>query len=378
MQYKIRMKNLRICTVARRIVPLLAVSLFYTTAFGQSNGATHEVTTAVPLLRVSPDTRAAAMGESSLATSPDAASGMVNVAKAAFTTRQTGVTLNYAPWLRDVASDIYLLSLAGYRQIDDKQVVTGSLRYFNSGRIEERDYNNTLVQLITPTEVAVDLGYARKLSEVVSLGVAFRYINSSIGNTVANVSGTAHAFAADLSAYYNGTQLTGRGLTAGLAIANIGTAKVRYGDASKNGGFLPAKIGLGAAYHIPLQNDDVVSITGEVGKSLVPLMLEGDEGLEKLMEYNVLESYGKGLANEAVNFSAGAEYKYADLLAIRAGYFIESKAYGGRSYVSAGAGLYYGQAGLDLAYIVPSGSGISRNALSNTLRLGLTFFFDSK
>jgi hypothetical protein len=34
--------------------------------------------------------------------------------------------------------------------------------------------------------------------------------------------------------------------------------------------------------------------------------------------------------------------------------------------------------GLNLAYIFPSGSGISRNPLSNTLRFSLMFDFDGK
>lgn len=341
----------------------------------QDNPNVHEVTTAAPLLRISPDARSAALGEAGLATTADAASAMVNGAKAVFSEAQTAIMLNYSPWLRDISSDAYLLSLSGYQKLDDRQAITASLRYFTSGKVEDRDFNNNLVQLLTPTEFSIDAGYTRMLSDQFSVGIAFRYINSSIGKTVSNISGAANAFAADLSAYYNGLDDDGRGVTAGLNIANIGTGKIKYGETGNDGGYLPARIGVGAGYHIPFQNNDRIGFTVDVNKSLVPLMPSGDDGFEKLMNYSVLESYGKGIGNEALSVSAGAEYNYQDLFAFRAGYFAETKAYGGRSYLAVGAGVFYGQAGLNLAYIIPSGSGVNRNALSNTLRLGIAFNF---
>lgn len=380
MQIKISKKHSAILTAMpyMPIAVIIWISTMWSSVQAQTNATIHEVTTAIPLLRMSPDARSASLGETSLATSPDAASGMFNTAKSVFTKKQTNLIINYAPWLGEITSDSYLLSLAGYHKLDDRQTITSSLRYFNSGKVEERDFNNNLVQLITPTEFVIDAGYARMLSDKISVGLTFRYINSSIGKTVSNASGNSNAFAADLSAYYNNHDEEGRGLTAGMIIANIGTGKISYGQGDYNDGFLPARVGLGLGYTVPLINEDRISITGEFNKSLVPLMPVGDDGYKEFMNYSVLESYGKGLGNDALNFSAGAEYMYQDLLGLRAGYFTESQAFGGRSYVSVGAGVYYQNIGLDLAYIVPSGSGINRNALSNTLRLGVSFEFSGK
>ncbi|HNJ57683.1 MAG TPA: PorV/PorQ family protein, partial [Chitinophagaceae bacterium] len=71
--------------------------------------------------------------------------------------------------------------------------------------------------------------------------------------------------------------------------------------------------------------------------------------------------------------SLGAEYVYNDQFALRLGYFYEDKSKGNRKFFTVGAGLKYNVIGINLSYLVPSGSGVTRNPLSNTLRFGLTF-----
>ena len=101
---------------------------------------------------------------------------------------------------------------------------------------------------------------------------------------------------------------------------------------------------------------------------------------------NVVSSWGKSLVNapgggsekiREVTASIGAEYWYKEQFAFRAGYFYESPLKGNRRYATVGAGLRYNVIGLNLAYIFPSGSGISRNPLSNTVRFSLLFNFDN-
>jgi hypothetical protein len=62
-----------------------------------------------------------------------------------------------------------------------------------------------------------------------------------------------------------------------------------------------------------------------------------------------------------------------DQFSLRAGYFYEDKTKGNRKYFTLGAGLKYQVFGLNISYIVPSGSGINQNPLSNTLRFSLLF-----
>jgi len=72
-------------------------------------------------------------------------------------------------------------------------------------------------------------------------------------------------------------------------------------------------------------------------------------------------------------YSVGMEYWYNQQFAVRAGYFNENKNKGNRKYFTAGIGVKYDVFGLNFSYLVPSGSGIQRNPLSNTLRFTLTF-----
>ena len=72
-----------------------------------------------------------------------------------------------------------------------------------------------------------------------------------------------------------------------------------------------------------------------------------------------------------VQISVGAEYSYNDQFFARAGYFYEDKTKGNRKYFTLGLGIKYNVFGINFSYLVPSGSGISRNPLSNTLRFGL-------
>ena len=74
--------------------------------------------------------------------------------------------------------------------------------------------------------------------------------------------------------------------------------------------------------------------------------------------------------------SIGAEYSYQNQFFARAGYFYESKYKGDRRFLTVGVGVKYNVFGLNIAYLVPSGSGINRNPLSNTLRFSLLFDID--
>ncbi|MFB0948065.1 MAG: PorV/PorQ family protein, partial [Spirosomataceae bacterium] len=74
------------------------------------------------------------------------------------------------------------------------------------------------------------------------------------------------------------------------------------------------------------------------------------------------------------NISAGVEYMYENLLALRGGYFFEPISKGGRKYFTTGLGFRLKENyGLDLAYLIPTTSG---SPLANTWRL--SFIFDLK
>lgn len=334
------------------------------------------VTTAVPFLRISPDARAGGMGDVGIATSPDANSSFWNVAKTPFATSKGAVSATYTPWLKDIAQDVYLATLAGYYQLDEEQALSGSVRYFNLGDIQFTDFSGQPLQTYRPREFAIDFGYSRKLSDKLGVGVSLRYINSSLAN--GEVGGTIYkagsAVAGDLSLYHNGLNEEGQGFTWGVALSNLGS-KIGYTNNAQTKDFIPANLGVGGAYTSVFDETSKITFGLDINKLLVPAVPADSNGLETYHNYGVFESWFHSFSNKAYQASIGAEYGYNDQFFVRAGYFFEGKNAGNRKYATVGVGLKYDVFGFNFSYLVPSGNGITRNPLSNTLRFSLVLDF---
>lgn len=345
------------------------------------------VTTAVPFLRISPDARAGGMGDLGVATSPDANAQFYNVAKYAFAPGKSGIGVTYTPWLKDLGlNDVYLASLAGFYQLNESEAVSGSLRYFSLGNIQFTDNLGNDLNSFRPREFALDAGYSRKLSDQLSLGVALRYINSNLagGQAVNGVSYKAgNAVAGDIGLYYDGAAEDGSGISAGLALTNLGS-KIGYTSDATQKDFIPANLGLGIVYSKVTNEVNKLAFGLDIHKLMVPTPPQlGDSlGLVNYRSKGVVggwfSSFGDapgGFAEELKEFyfSAGAEYTYNDQFAVRAGYFYENQTKGNRQYFSVGTGFKYTSMGFNLSYLIPSGSGVNRNPLSNTIRFSLVF-----
>ena len=352
----------------------------------QGQNTINVVTSAVPFLRISPDARAGGMGDLGVATMPDANAQFYNLAKYPFAKNNSGIGLTYTPWLKDLGlNDVFLASLAGYKKIDETQSISGSLRYFNLGNIEFTDNFGNSLGTGRPRELGLDFGYSRKLSDNLSLGVGLRYINSALAN--AQIGGVAYkpgnAVAGDLGIYYvsNPEDLTG--LSLGLAMTNMGS-KISYtGDAAQRD-FIPANMTLGAMYTIISNEVNRISLGMDIHKLMVPTPpLLGDSAAminyrSKSVVGSWFSSFGDapgGFSEEFKEFafSLGGEFIYNEQFAVRAGYFYENKNKGNRQYFSMGAGFRYNNLDINLSYLIPSGTGVNRNPLSNTIRFSLLF-----
>src|SRR5678816_571536 len=231
----------------------LTAALFILVGITQSVGAQdpiNVVTTAVPFLRISPDARAGGMGELAIATTPDANSSFWNLGKVPFNTNKGGISLSYTPWLKDILSDVYLAALAGYYKFDDLQAINGSVRYFSLGNIQFTDNLGNDLNTFRPREFGIDLGYSRKLSEKIGIGVALRYIYSNLaGGAATNGSNykPGSAVAGDLAFYYEGKNDIGTGFAFGVATTNLGS-KIAYTDNADQKDFIPANLGIGTSY----------------------------------------------------------------------------------------------------------------------------------
>jgi len=367
------------------LVMLLAGSVTATQA--QTNPI-NVVTSAVPFLRISPDARAGGMGDVGIATAADASSGFWNLAKTPFATDKMSITASYTPWLSDLKlNDVYLASLAGYYQLDETQAISASLRYFSLGNIQFTDFSGNQLQSFRPREFAFDAGYARKLSSKMGLGVALRYISSDLAggsvNGVTYKKGTA--IAGDIHWYYKGTNAEGNGFDYGATLSNLGS-KIAYTSDANQKDYIPANLGLGMAYNKKFDADNKITFALDINKLMVPTPPSATDSAS-LVDYRskgVVSSWfssfgdaGKDELKEAT-IAVGSEYWYKDQFAFRAGYFYENKIKGDRRYFTLGAGLKYNMMGLNFSYLLPTGSGVNRNPLSNTLRFSLVYNMESK
>lgn len=350
------------------------------------------VSTAVPFLRISPDARAGGMGDLGIATSPDANAPFWNLAKVPFAKKNTAIAVNYTPWLKDLGlTDVYLASLAAYHKLDDQQAISSSLRFFSLGNIQLTDYSGNILNTVKPSEFCIDAGYSRVLNEKMSIGVALRYINSrlvvgDVGTGVVYKAG--NAVAGDISLYYNGVNEDGSGLNWGVVLSNLGS-KVGYTNDARNKDFIPANLGLGVSYTTVFDENNKLSFGLDINKLLVPAAPAAtgtystdSANLASYRSISVVSSWMKSFSDgtnqlNSLQASLGAEYAYNNQFFARAGYFYENKDRGNRKFFSVGAGFALENMQVNFSYLVPSGSGVTRNPLSNTLRFGIVFNLNS-
>ena len=375
-------------SIAKKIYAVIAaVALIMGTVNAQSDPI-NIVSTAVPFLRISPDARAGGMGDLALATSPDANSPFWNLAKVPFAKRKTSIGVNYTPWLKDLGlNDVYLASLAGYHKLNDQEAISSSLRFFSLGNIQLTDYSGNVLNNIKPSEFSIDAGYSRILSERLSIGVALRYINSrlvvgDVGTGVVYKAG--NSVAGDVSLFYHGVNTQGEGLNWGVVLSNLGS-KVGYTNDARNKDFIPANLGVGLSYTKVLDPSNKITTGIDINKLLVPAIPAAtgvystdSANLATYRSTGIVSSWMKSFSDGTnqlndLQASLGAEYNYNDQFFFRAGYFYENKNRGNRSFFSVGAGFNIDVFNVNFSYLVPSGSGVTRNPLSNTIRLGIVF-----
>jgi hypothetical protein len=374
-------------------------AFFGITAFGQTNNATafgqyNVITTAVPFLIISPDSRSGGMGDVGVSTSPDNNSLHWNVAKLAFLEDDhNGLSMSYTPWLSRLVPDIDLAYLSYSKQIGKRSGLGLSLRYFSLGEINLTDENGNPQGTLSPNEFAIDGGYSLQLSEQISLGVALRYIYSNLAQSSVTSTGSntqaGQSFAADVGAYYRSREINlEKGQKArysiGFLMSNIG-AKVSYSDAA-NSDFLPTNLRFGGTFDLLFDQYNSMAFTVEMNKLLVPTppLRDPDTGEIIAGEDNnvppfrgIFQSFSDapGGSREELReiiWNTGVEYNYSDKFFLRGGYQYEHETKGNRKYFTLGLGIKYNVFGLDFAYLIPATPTV-QSPLENTLRFTLYF-----
>jgi hypothetical protein len=369
------------------------------------------IQTAVPFMTITPDSRAGAMGDVGVATSPDVNSQNWNPAKYPFIESEGGVALSYTPWLRKLINDINLAYLAGFYKFADNQVISASLRYFSLGQIVFTNNYGTPQGVYVPNEFAVDVGYSRLLTDRFSGGIVFRFIRSDLtgGTFVGGAeSKAAMAIAGDLAFYYRNTDLIlgdkDGTLAFGVNFSNMGN-KVSYTETSDKA-FLPINMKLGGALTVDMDDYNSITLTADINKLLVPTPpiyatdstggTMVDENGDNVIKYGkdpnvptpvgmvqsfydapgvLMDDGSRSVFREEINeimLGVGLEYWYRNQFAIRGGYFYEHETKGNRKYFTLGVGLRLNVFALDFSYLVPVKQ---NNPLANTLRFTLGFEF---
>ncbi|KGN84268.1 type IX secretion system outer membrane channel protein PorV [Porphyromonas sp. COT-290 OH860] len=355
----------------------------------QSEQPINPVVTAVPSLQITPDARAAGLGDIGVSTTADPYAQYWNPAKYAFASSKAAFSMSYTPWLSQLVDDIALMQAVGYYKIgsEDNQALGASLRYFTMGKFVKFDALGTNIGEAHPNEFAVDLSYSLKLSPEFSMAVGLRYIYSD--QNVDKQYPAGSAFAADLAGYMNKyIMLAGAESLwkVGFNLKNLGS-KISFDDGASNS-FIPANLGLGTGILYPIDEYNMISFNVEANKLLVPTRPLRTEGMTKEEENKLYDDYRNtssvsgifksftdapgGFSEEMkeVRWSFGAEYSYNDQFFLRAGYSYLHPTKGNLQGFTAGAGFKMSAFRIDASYLM---STVQNNPLDQTLRFSLAF-----
>ena len=365
-------------------------------------GNLNTITTAVPFLLISPDSRAGAMGDVGVATTPDASSMHWNPAKLSFTQDDIGISVSIVPWLRELVPDINLQYIGGFYKLNDNDAIGYELRYFSLGDITFTDNAGNVIGQYKPNEMAFGAAYSRKLSRDFSIAISGRYIYSNLtgGQSAGGAETVAgQSIAADVSTFYTKPISIANkksDLSFGMNISNIGN-KISYTESIQRD-FIPINLRLGTDLTTKMDDYNKISLSFDLNKLLVPSpplynndgeMIAGKDPNVAVVE-GMFQSFGDapGEIDEngnpvsgsvfreemrEINISAGLEYWYANQFALRAGYFHEHDTKGGRKYLTFGSGVKYNVFALDFSYLISTSNIGGTNPLANTMRFTLVF-----
>lgn len=343
--------------------------------------------TAVPFMMISPDARSGGMGNLSLGMTPETNDLFGNTAKLPYLNERQGFLINYTPWLKDLGlNDVYLASAGYYKRLNDQSAINSSLRFFSLGNIDFTDESGlTTLPSQRPSEFSYDLGYSLLLNDKLSIGATLRYIHSKlVTGPLSNVEYKAgNTISGDVSFFYKQNDDLS-GLHAGLLLSNLG-GKISYSNETKNKYFIPANIGLGFGYLNKFDVDNSLEFGVDINRLMVPASPDNSnaEAVNQYFSQSVINSYFNSFSgqygmpfSESLKASVGLEYNYTNRFYLRGGYFMDNnKSLGNMQYFTLGTSFQYQQSKFNISYLVPSGGGLTKNPLSNTLRFGSIFFF---
>jgi hypothetical protein len=365
----------------------LGVFIFHSKTHAQER----VISTGVPFLLITPDARAAGMGEQGVATSVDAFSQQWNPAKYVFSEQNSAFAISYTPYLSKLVSDIFLANITYYNKNSERSAWATSLKYFSLGEIVLNDLvAGSIIQqgVERPNELTLDFSYSLLLNSKYSMAVAARFIRSDLKLSSDADASSANTLGVDIAGFYRSDLFDFREnkarLRAGFNISNIGP-RLKYDEGGQKN-FIPTNLKLGTGLNVHLDANNKISFNVEFNKLLVPTPVAFlDEYTGEVLSYQqpdisflsgIFESFSDapdGFSEELkeITWGVGSEYNFQDSFALRGGYFNESLEKGSRRYFTLGAGFSLDFAEIDISYLFSTSK--VRNPLENTLRFSIIF-----
>ena len=374
---------------------LIFIALFISVLFSNRITAQERViSTGVPFLLITPDARAAGMGEQGVATSVDAFSQQWNPSKYVFSESKSGFGVSYTPYLSKLVNDIFLANITYFNKNTDRSAWAASLKYFSLGDIVLNDLvAGSIIQqgVERPNELTLDFSYSLLLNTKFSMAVAARFIRSDLKISSDIDASSANTLGVDIAGFYKSDlfdiQNNKARLRLGFNISNIGP-RLKYDEGGQKN-FIPTNLRIGSGLNVHLDSNNKISFNLEFNKLLVPSPIAVfDENTGEILSYQqpdisflsgIPESFNDapdGLSEELkeITWGLGTEYDFQDSFALRGGYFNESLEKGSRRYFTLGAGFSLNFASIDISYLFSTSK--VRNPLENTLRFSISFDLD--
>ena len=348
--------------------------------------------TSVPFLLISPDARAGGMGETETGLADDGSAVFWNVGGLGFF-KGDYISLTEAPWLPEFSSDLNYNFLSYSHYIDDwESSVAASITYFNLGQFnyttEESGPNP--IKTWTAYEVAVTLGYGTQLADGLGFGTNFRFIRSDLapfGAGNEQGAGIASDVSFDLGLLYRPQKLDlpfignfDDRLGLGLTLTNLGPNLYYIDQAQADP--LPTNLRFGISAHLLKSDYNNFYFVLDLSRTMVRVRGGDSIGVQDTtvlysprtvdpLPKSLITTWNDGSGLKRIIFSLGAEYWYGQprLIALRWGYFKENQNFGGRNFMTFGAGIRYDIYGFDFSYISTFDP---NNPLSNQLRFSLS------
>jgi Type IX secretion system protein PorV len=224
--------------------------------------------------------------------------------------------------------DLYHAYAGGTFPIEDWGTLGGYVNYVSFGENVQTDAEGTEIAKFDAYELVAGISYATRLTRKLGLGVNAKFIYSALAQGVTSSGeksdGIARSYAVDVGMLYKDLLL--EGLSFGAVLQNMGPA-VFYVDQAQSDP-IPFTWKLGLAYEVFHTADHRFIVAADVNREAV--YRDGNEpapfweGAWKALAYpkeseglSVTETWEENVRLSVFNF--GAEYTYANIVALRSG-----------------------------------------------------------